>query len=670
MSSIDKKPHAVCIPYPAQSHIKGMLKLAKLLHSKGIHITFVNTEFNHNRFINSGGPNSLTGLPDFKFESIPDGLPPSDVNTNQDHADVCQNIRNTGLAPFLGVLKKLGHDASSNVGPSVTCIVSDTFMTLITIDAAKQLGIPILLLWTLAACGVLSCYQLHIFKEKGVILPQIDESYLTNGYLDTEIDDIPCMKGVRLRDFIRFPRRLDPNNSFFNFCMESAERATKASVNIVQTFEELEPDLVSYLSSLFYHVYTIGPTQLLLNQIPQKDRLDFIGYSLLKEEPLCLEWLNSKEPNAVIYVNFGSMVVMPSEKIMEFGWGLANSNQYFLWIIRSDMVEGESAILPPEFLEVTKERGFIASWCPQEQVLNHPSIGGFFTHGGWNSIIESLSAGVPMICFPFFADQLMNCRYMCTEWEVGMEINSDLNKDEVERLVRELMEGEKGKKMKNKALGWKEIAEKATSAGGSSSTNESYLTNGYLDTIVDWIPNAQNIRFKDLPSFVRTTNPEETIFKFTVEATQRSTRASANILHSFEELEKDVVSFLSSILPQLYTIGPLELLLHQISDQIHVKSNGYSLWKEEPRCIKWLNSKEPNSVIYVNFGSIAVMSPDKMAEFSLGLANSEQYFLWIIRPDLIEGESGILPSKFLEDWSTMVLHRLSKSKLGGLQSAE
>ena len=137
----------------------------------------------------------------------------------------------------------------------------------------------------------------------------------------------------------------------------------------------------------------------------------------------------------------------------------------------SDMAEGESAILPPEFLEVTKERGFIASWCPQEQVLNHPSIGGFFTHGGWNSIIESLSAGVPMICFPFFSDQLMNCRYMCTEWEVGMEINSDLNKDEVERLVRELMEGEKGKKMKNKALGWKEIAEKATSAGGSSSTS-------------------------------------------------------------------------------------------------------------------------------------------------------------------------------------------------------
>ncbi|KAM7505332.1 hypothetical protein LguiB_004236 [Lonicera macranthoides] len=479
MDSIATKPHAVCIPYPAQSHIKGMLKLAKLLHSKGIHITFVNTEFNHNRFLSSGGPNSLADLPDFKFESIPDGLPPSNANTNQDQSDLCEILQNTGLAAFLRVLKKLGHDASSNVGPPVTCIISDMFMTF-TIDAAEQLGIPILLLWTLAACGVMSCYQLHIFKEKGVILPQKDESFLSNGYLDTEIDDIPCMKGVRLRDFIRFPRQMDPNNSMFNFAMESTKRATKASANIIQTFEELEPDLVSYLSSLFSQIYTIGPTQLLLNQLPEKDRLDFIGYSLLKEEPLCLEWLNSKEPNSVIYVNFGSIVVMPSEKIVEFGWGLANSNQYFLWIIRPDMVEGESAILPPEFLEVTKERGFIASWCPQEQVLNHPSIGGFFTHGGWNSIIESLSAGVPMICFPFFADQLMNCRYMCTEWEVGLEINSDLKKDEVEKLVRELMEGEKGKKMKNKALGWKEIAEKATSPGGSSSTSLENLVKKYF----------------------------------------------------------------------------------------------------------------------------------------------------------------------------------------------
>ncbi|KAF3445113.1 hypothetical protein FNV43_RR14806 [Rhamnella rubrinervis] len=88
----DVKPHVVCIPYPAQSHIKAMLKLAKLLHFKGFHITFVNTEFNHNRFLKSLGPNSLDGMPDFRFKTISDGLPPSDANATQDIIALCNTI--------------------------------------------------------------------------------------------------------------------------------------------------------------------------------------------------------------------------------------------------------------------------------------------------------------------------------------------------------------------------------------------------------------------------------------------------------------------------------------------------------------------------------------------------------------------------------------------------
>ncbi|BFG25820.1 hypothetical protein CerSpe_120940 [Prunus speciosa] len=86
MSSIEvqgNKPHAVCIPFPIQSHMMAMLKLAKLLHHRGFHITFVNTELNHRRFLKSLGPNSLDGLPDFQFETIPDGLPASDEDAGQ-----------------------------------------------------------------------------------------------------------------------------------------------------------------------------------------------------------------------------------------------------------------------------------------------------------------------------------------------------------------------------------------------------------------------------------------------------------------------------------------------------------------------------------------------------------------------------------------------------------
>ncbi|PRQ52310.1 putative 7-deoxyloganetin glucosyltransferase [Rosa chinensis] len=173
-----------------------------------------------------------------------------------------------------------------------------------------------------------------------------------------------------------------------------------------------------------------------------------MGYNLWKEETECLEWLDSKEHNSVVYVSFGSIAVMSPQHLVEFGWGLANIKVPFFLVIRPDLVVGESAILPPEFVAETKERGLIASWCPQEQVRNHPSVGGFLTHSGWNSTVESLCAGVPMLCWPFFSDQLTNCWYACNEWGIGMEISNDVKRGEVEKLVRELMGGEKHYKKK------------------------------------------------------------------------------------------------------------------------------------------------------------------------------------------------------------------------------
>ncbi|MFQ6639749.1 hypothetical protein Gotur_015170 [Gossypium turneri] len=113
--------------------------------------------------------------------------------------------------------------------------------------------------------------------------------------------------------------------------------------------------------------------------------------------------------------------------------------------------------------------GLVASWCPQEQVLSHPSVVGFLTHSGWNFTIESISFGVPMIWWPFFADQQTNYWFSCTRWGIAMEINSDVKRDEVARHVRELMEGEKGKAMKKKALEWKKMAEEATNTPDRSS---------------------------------------------------------------------------------------------------------------------------------------------------------------------------------------------------------
>nr|POE67410.1 7-deoxyloganetin glucosyltransferase [Quercus suber] len=399
---VTDKPHALCIPYPAKSHIKGMLKLSKLLHHKGFHITFVNIEFNHQHFLQSRGPNSLDGLSDFRFETIPDGLPPSDHNATQDIHFLCDSVMKNFLAPFSDLLVKLNGATSKN--PPVTCIILDGFMPF-TITAAQELGIPIVMFFTISACSLM------------------DESYFANGYLDRVIDWIPGMKNIRLRDLPSLVQTIDPNDAVFKLVIKVVERAPKASGIVIHTFNALEKEVLDALSTMFTHVYAIGPLQ-----------------------PLLINHLPNDVPKS----------------------------------IGSNLVVGESTILPPEFEVESKERGFIASWCPQEEVLNHAAVGGFKTHSGWNSTIESVSAGVPMLCWPFLGDQQTNCKYTCNEWGIGMEIDNDVKREKVEKIVRELMETEKGKKMKKNAMEWKKIAEEATCPLGSSSINFNNLVSEVL----------------------------------------------------------------------------------------------------------------------------------------------------------------------------------------------
>lgn len=166
---VGDKPHAVCIPCPVQGHINPMLKLSKLLHQKGFHITFVNTEYNHKRLLKSRGPNSLDGLPDFQFKTIPDGLPPSinAIDATQDLPSLCVSIKKNCLLPFQNLLHKL-NDTSISHGPPVTCIISDGNMTF-TLEAADEFGIPEILFWTPSACATLGCIQFPSLIERGFI---------------------------------------------------------------------------------------------------------------------------------------------------------------------------------------------------------------------------------------------------------------------------------------------------------------------------------------------------------------------------------------------------------------------------------------------------------------------------------------------------------------------
>ncbi|PIN05078.1 UDP-glucuronosyl and UDP-glucosyl transferase [Handroanthus impetiginosus] len=468
------KPHAVLIPYPAQGHIAPLLKLAKLLHSRGFYITFVNTEFNHNRLVRARGPEAVAGLEDFQFKTIPDGLPPSDKDATQDIPQLCDSLRKNGLPPFLNLINRLNESPDC---PNVTCIVSDGVMSF-TLDAAEKLNIPEVVFFTTSACGFMAYCHYGELKNRG-IFPLQDKSQITNGYLETELDWVPGMKNIRLRDFPSFIRTTDPDDIMVNYNILQTKNASRAKAVIINTFDDMEKEVLDAIRQKFDHVSTIGPLQLLEHQVENSEAKS-IGSSLWKEDDTCIAWLNQKAPNSVLYVNFGSITVLSPQQLLEFAWGLANSDQYFLWIIRPDLVSGESAILPEEYLKEVEGRAMMVEWCSQEQVLAHSSVGGFLTHSGWNSTIEGISEGVPMISWPFFAEQQTNCRYVCTDWEMGLEIEGHVKREKVAELVKVLMEGEMGKDMRKKALEWKDKAQLAVKPGGSSYHNLEFLINDIL----------------------------------------------------------------------------------------------------------------------------------------------------------------------------------------------
>lgn len=478
------KPHVVCVPFPAQGHISPMLNLAKLLHSKGFRITFVNTEFNHRRLLRSRGPDSFEALPaSFRFEAIPDGIPASNPDATQDVPSMFHAVLNNCLEPFKKLLLKLNDPSSGS--PPVTFILSDCVMPF-TFDAASELGgLPVILFWTASACGFLGYAQYRFLLDKDIV-PFKDPDFLSNGCLDMVVDWVPSMKGIRLKDVPSFIRTMDKDDILFYFLMFSVEKSCKSSAPIIfNTFDALEHDVLEDIAKMAGPIYTIGPLHFPLQQMlthqkdhnDENDEVKSLGSNLWKEDMQCLQWLDSMKPNSVVYISFGSITTMTRDNLVEFAWGLANSNHPFLWIIRPDIVSGDCPALPPEFIEKTKDRGMLANWCDQAKVLNHQATGSFLTHCGWNSSLDAICGGKPVLCWPFFAEQQTNCWYFCNKWGMGMEIDKDVKSDEVEKQVREVMVGEKGEEMRRNALKWKRLAEEATNPTGSSYVNFEQLIN-------------------------------------------------------------------------------------------------------------------------------------------------------------------------------------------------
>lgn len=183
-----------------------------------------------------------------------------------------------------------------------------------------------------------------------------------------------------------------------------------------------------------------------------------------------LAWLDKQAPGSVIYVSLGTLAAIDKAQLVEMAWGLANSNQPFLWVVRPRSVHGSEWVkLPEGFEEKTIGRGLVVEWAPQIEVLAHPAVGGFWTHCGWNSTIESIGEGVPMLCWPCFWDQKVNSRYVTHAWKVGLELGTVLERGEIERGIKLLMVDKEGAEIRERAKEMKETAEKSVREGGFSS---------------------------------------------------------------------------------------------------------------------------------------------------------------------------------------------------------
>lgn len=275
---------------------------------------------------------------------------------------------------------------------------------------------------------------------------------------------------LRGRDLPSFCRASDLTSPDFRIVMTETLQTPRARGLILNTFEDLEGPILSQIRTVCPNVYTIGAVHAHLKaKLATKSTS---SNSLWQEDERCMSWLDTQPPKSVIYVSFGSVAGLTKEELLEFWYGLVNSEQKFLWVMRPDLIIGQERKdeISVELEQGTKARGYMADWVPQEKVLAHRAIGGFLTHSGWNSTLESIVEGVPMICWPRFADQQVNSRFVGEVWKMGLDIKDTCDRDIIAKSIRDLMEKRNGE-FSQRTEHMASLAKKAVNEGGSSYLN-------------------------------------------------------------------------------------------------------------------------------------------------------------------------------------------------------
>ncbi|XP_055828357.1 7-deoxyloganetic acid glucosyltransferase-like [Solanum dulcamara] len=452
MDPLGLVPHVIIFPFPAHGHVNSMLKLAHLLSLSNFHIIFLVTVDTHDRLLSHTDVLSRFGS-EFQLQALPHEISMDVVNT-RDGISMLYDSLNTFAKPFL-------REFIAN--STVTCLIADGILSMAA-DVAQEINLPIIYFRTVSACSFWSYFCIPDLIQAGQ-LP------LKGNAMDLTLMKVKGMEDfLRGRDLPSFCRASDLTSPDIRIVMTETRQTPRARGLILNTFEDLEGPILSHIRTVCPNVYTIGAVHALL-----KARLatkSTSSNSLWQEDESYLCWLDTQPPKSVIYVSFGSVAGLTKDELLEFWYGLVNSEQKFLWVMRPDLLIGQEKKyeIPIELDQGTKARGYMADWVPQEKVLAHRAIGGFLTHSGWNSTLESIVEGVPMICWPRFADQQINSRFVGGVWKMGLDIKDTCDRDIIAKSIRDLMEkrnGEFSQTTKHMAT----LAKRAVNEGGSSYVN-------------------------------------------------------------------------------------------------------------------------------------------------------------------------------------------------------
>ncbi|XP_068662275.1 mogroside IE synthase-like [Aristolochia californica] len=440
-------PHVLVLPFPVQGHINPMLQFAKRLASRGLSVTLGTTIFysKNMRAQMTGGS--------VRLDTISDGYDEGGFLEAEDPKAYHHGLEEVGSRTLAELIEKY----KGSVSP-FTCLVYDTSLHW-ALNVAKELGLMGIAFYT-QSCAAFAIYY-HL-SEGRLTVPSEEGGTLS-------LQGLPPLAIVDLPSLVFEVGSYQPVLSLKikQFC-----NLDKADWVLFNTTEELENEVVSFLKGL-WPVKTIGPTLpfMYLDASPGEEDKDY-GFNYYKPSSTkYVEWLDSKPVGSVAYVSFGSIAAMTEQQMEELAWGLSESHVYFLWVVRAS----EQQKLPKKFAENTKEKGLIVTWCNQLQVLAHAALGCFVTHCGWNSVLEALSLGVPMVGIPQWTDQPTNAKYVEDVWGVGVRARADkkgiVGREEMKMCVTQVLEGMRGKEMQTNACKWRDVIKGAAREGGSSVKN-------------------------------------------------------------------------------------------------------------------------------------------------------------------------------------------------------